>query len=435
MSKPVTLVVAGAGSRGTGYARFALEHPDRAKVVGVAEPREFYRERLAKDHDIPRESVFADWKELAAREKFADAAIVATQDAMHVGPAVEFARKGYHLLLEKPMAPSEEGCRRIVDAAMKNEVILAVCHVLRYTAYTRRLKKIIDSGAIGEVVSVQHLEPVGYWHMAHAFVRGNWRNEQESSFMLLSKSCHDLDWLRHIVGARCLKVSSFGSLKHFRKEEKPAEAGDAARCLDCPHEPECPYSAKRIYLGRVERGHTGWPVDVLTPEVTVESVTKALRDGPYGRCVYGCDNDVVDHQVVNMLFEGGKTAAFTMVGLTEMGGRKTRVFGTKGELYGDGTVIEHYDFLTEKKERIDTRATDASVLGGHGGGDYGLMDGFIAAVAEKDPTRILSGPEETLETHLMVFAAERSRREGRVVELGRKGRKTPPPPRPPRKSP
>ena len=179
--------------------------------------------------------------------------------------------------------------------------------------------------AIGDIVSIQHLEPVGYWHQAHSYVRGNWRKESESSSMLLAKSCHDLDWIRYIMGARCVAVSSFGSLKHFRKEEKPSGAGE--RCLDCSYEPRCPYSALKIYLGRIEKGQVEWPVNVITEDVSREGVQAALRDGPYGRCVYECDNDVVDNQVVNLLFEGGRTAAFTMTGFSEYQDRKTRIFG------------------------------------------------------------------------------------------------------------
>jgi predicted dehydrogenase len=292
-----------------------------------------------------------------------------------------------------------------------------VCHVMRYTGYTQALKALVDSGAIGEIVSIQHLEPVGYWHQAHSFVRGNWRNTQESSFMLLAKSCHDLDWIRYIIGERCLSVSSFGSLKHFKQSEKPAAAGSAKRCLHCAYEPECPYSAKKIYLGRLAQGQLGWPVNVLTPEPTIESVTAALAQGPYGRCVYECDNDVVDHQVVNMLFENGKTATFTMTAFNKANHRKTRIFGTRGEIYGDGETLEHFDFLTDQTRIINTETGDSSILGGHGGGDYGLMDRFVRAVAENDPSRILSGAQESLETHRMVFAAERARLENTVVNL------------------
>jgi predicted dehydrogenase len=232
--------------------------------------------------------------------------------------------------------------------------------------------------------------------------------------MLLAKSCHDLDWLRYIMGAPCEKVASFGSLRHFRREQKPPAAGGATRCLECACEPECPYSAKKIYLGRVNKGQKGWPVDVLTSDLSVEGVTEALRTGPYGRCVYECDNDVVDNQVVSMLFAGGKTAAFTMTAFNQAASRRTRIFGTRGELYGDGSLIEHFDFLTDRSEAIDTAAPDGSILGGHGGGDYGLMQRFVEAVAAGDPGRVLSGPGETLETHRMVFAAERARRKGTV---------------------
>lgn len=422
--KQVTAIVAGAGGRGMGYSQFAQVHPDRLRIVGVAEPREWNRQVMAKTYHLPAENVTADWRDLASRPRMADAVFICTQDAMHAEPAIAFAQKGYAILLEKPMAPNEADCQRIVRAAKENNVLFGVCHVMRYTRYTQMLKQVVDSGAIGEVVSVQHLEPVGYWHQAHSFVRGNWRNEKESSFMLLAKSCHDLDWLRYIIGAPCQSVSSFGALKHFKKAEKPAAAGSATRCLHCAYEPDCPYSAKKIYItDRLAKGYTGWPVSVLTPEPSMESITAALENGPYGRCVYECDNDVVDHQVVNMLFEGGKTAVFTMTAFNRANHRKTRIFGTRGEIYGDGQNIEIFDFLTDHTRVIDTEASSATAdgearpLGGHGGGDYGLMDRFVAAVSAGDPGLILSGPDESLETHRMVFAAERARLENSVVNL------------------
>ena len=409
---PVTLLIVGAGDRGSGYATYAREHPDLARVVGVAEPRDFYRNEMAATYDIAPDNVFTDWRLAAERDKLADAVIIATQDAMHTEPALAFAAKGYHMLLEKPMAPNAADCRRIVSAVESDGTIFAVGHVMRYTAYTQTLKALLDSGRIGEVVSIQHFEPVGYWHQAHSFVRGNWGNEGDSSSMLLAKSCHDLDWLHYMMGVSCTRVSSFGSLMHFTRDNQPAGAAD--RCLDCAVEPTCPYSAKRIYLGRLANGQAGWPVDVVTPDLTAEGLTEALRTGPYGRCVYACDNDVVDHQVVNMEFDGGRTATFTMTAFNQAGHRKTRLFGTKGEITGDGNTLHVFDFLTDRTEVIDTEAPEAGILGGHGGGDYGLMSAFIDAVASGDRTRILSGPAETLESHLMVFAAERARRNGTV---------------------
>ncbi|MBN2047125.1 MAG: Gfo/Idh/MocA family oxidoreductase [Anaerolineaceae bacterium] len=414
----VKVVIIGAGSRGQTYASYALDHPEKMRVVGVAEPRDYYREKMAVEHHIPAENVYADWKELAARDRFADAVIIATQDAMHVEPAVAFAAKKYDMLLEKPMAPTREGCEQIIEAVKSNDILFGVCHVLRYTAYTRKLKELIDSGAIGEVISIDRVEPVGYWHMAHSFVRGNWRNEAESSFMLLAKSCHDLDWIHYIMGGKATAVSSFGSLKHFRVEEAPE--GAAERCLDCPEavESNCPYSAKKIYLKTcAANGFSGWPIDVLTADLSKEGVMKALEEGPYGRCVYHCDNDVVDHQVVNLEFEGGKTATFSMMAFTRMAQRTTRVFGTRGEIVGDGANLEVYDFLTDETTMYDTTTNLNDGQSGHGGGDFGLISTFIGAVAAQDRSLVLTGADETLASHLMVFSAEQARLEHRMIDL------------------
>ena len=413
--KKVSIIIVGAGSRGTGYAEYALEHPDQAKIIGVAEPREKYSNRLVEKHAIQPDLIFNDWQELATKPKLADAVIIATPDAEHVAPAIAFAKKGYHILLEKPMATSEEECRKTTETATDAGIVFAVCHVLRYTAFTRKLKELLTDGLIGEIVSLQTLEPVGYWHQAHSFVRGNWRNEAESSSMLLAKCCHDLDWISHVIDRPCTAVQSFGNLKHFRKSEQPAGAAD--RCLDCGVESNCAYSALKIYSKFLKKGLTGWPLDVLAADVTEENITEALRTGPYGCCVYACDNDVVDHQVVNMQFEGGATASLTMTAFTEAAARKIRIFGTKGELDCDSTNIKHFDFLTDQWKTIETDPVDPSILGGHGGGDYGLMKAFVNAVAQNDPTLVLSGPSETLASHRMVFAAETARNENRVVQL------------------
>jgi predicted dehydrogenase len=415
MSKKVTMVVVGAGDRGERHAAYALQHPDEAKVVGVAEPRDLQRTHMAKAHGIQAGNVYTDWREMAARERFADAVLICTSDALHVDPALAFAAKGYQIMLEKPLAPTPEGCRAIIDAVNQNGVMLAVGHVLRYTPHTQTLKRILDAGTIGEIVCIQHLEPVGYWHQAHSFVRGNWRNESESSFMLLSKSCHDIDWLHYIMGKRCTAVSSFGTLKHFRADQRPIGAAD--RCLDCAVEAACPYSAKKIYGGRLAKGQTHWPYSVVDPLGTAEALEDALRNGPYGRCVYACDNDVVDNQVVNMQFEGGGTASFTMTCFNQGGHRRTNIFGTRGEIRTAGDKIEVFDFISDQWTNVEIDAGAADVTGGHGGGDYVLMQRFVAAVAKNDPSLILSGPDETLASHLIVFAAEVSRLQHCVKDL------------------
>lgn len=415
MSTPVTFAIVGAGGRGTTYASYALQHPEQARVVAVAEPQDFFRNNLVRDHHIASGNVFRSWDELVAKPRLADAVVIATLDDLHAAPAVALAKLGYHILLEKPMAPTQAECDRIVAAVKEAGVLFGVCHVLRYTPYTQKLKEVLDGGAIGEIVSVQHLEPVGYWHQAHSFVRGKWAQEKTTTFMLMAKSCHDIDWIRYIVGRPCRRVSSFGHLTHFRPECRPA--GATERCLDCPAEATCPYSAKKIYVDRLRRGDTGWPVSVVTPEPTEATLLEALRTGPYGRCVYAGHNDVVDHQVVSLDFEQGRTAVFTMTGFTEGNHRVTRIFGTRGEAFCDGHHVRHFDFLTDRWYDHPIPDIDGSITAGHGGGDYYLMKSFVAAVRSGDASKILSGPDESLESHTMVFAAEEARRSGRVVSL------------------
>src|SRR5690349_6594191 len=410
---PVELLIAGGGSRGAMFAGWAARHPERARVVAVAEPRADRREVLADAHGVPPDLCFADWRDALGNGRVADAAIVATLDREHTEPVLALAEQGYALLIEKPLATTEEECVRIVEEVEREGVDAAVAHVLRYTPYTRLVRRLLDEGAVGEVVSVEHLEPVGFWHQAHSYVRGNWRREDEAGPMLLAKSCHDLDWLSHIVGARCERVSSFGSLMALRPEARPEGAGE--RCLDCAIEPSCPYSAKKIYLEPAEQGDAGWPVDVVAWPPTPENVERALRDGPYGRCVWACDNDVVDHQVVSLAYEGGATASLTMTAFTRMRERQTRIFGTRGELRGDGASVEVYDFLS--RTTIRHEVPGGGGLTGHAGGDDGVIADFVAAVAAGDPSLVPTTPRHTLESHRIAFTAETSRREGRTVAL------------------
>ncbi|OHB54095.1 MAG: oxidoreductase [Planctomycetes bacterium GWF2_42_9] len=415
MQKPITIILIGAGNRGCTYAEYVAKYRQDAQIVAVAEPRECSRNLIAKQHAIAEQNVCEDWEYLANREKFADAVIIATQDRQHVQPALAFAKQGYHILLEKPIATSLQECRDVANAVLAKEIIFAVCHVLRYTQYTQAIKQLVNSGRIGDVVSIQHLEPVGFWHQAHSYVRGNWRKESESSCMLLAKSCHDIDWLCYIANSRCKYVSSFGNLKHFRKKNKPHLA--SARCHECSHEPKCPYSAVKIYLKRADAGNFDWPVSTITNDLSLSGVQKALENGPYGRCVYDCDNDVVDHQVVNLLFENGSSASFVMTGFDRMQDRKTTIFGTKGRLYGDGAIIEHYDFLKDSTKTISVNQLDGSIIGGHGGGDHELVKAFIDAVANNNPTKVLSSAQESLESHEIVFAAEQARLKNRVIDI------------------
>ncbi len=416
----VQAIVIGCGNRGNVYSTYALEYPTELRIVAVCDPKSFRRRSLAQRLPPPVEQ-FEDWRDVAQRAKFADAVIVTTPDQLHVEPAVAFADLGYHVLLEKPMATTLDDCRRIVAAVHRADVMLTVGHVMRFSGYTRKIKELVDSGRIGRVINVQHLEPVGHAHFAHSYVRGNWRNEAESTFSLMAKSCHDVDWLRYVVGSRVARVSSFGSLQHFRAENQPAAALGATRCLNCPLRDSCIYSATKIYLEDAQRGvATHWnKIACDTGEPTAENVERALRDGPYGRCAYRCDNDVVDNQVVNIEFENGVTAAFTMIAFSvDVCVRRTRIFGTHGQLECvDGKRIVLQLFADKQEQIVPFETAPPGPLQGHGGADFFLAQSFVRAVLHNDRSLLLSGADDTLESHAVVFAAEEARRKKKVVEL------------------
>ncbi|WP_328379308.1 Gfo/Idh/MocA family oxidoreductase [Streptomyces sp. NBC_00440] len=413
------IAFAGAGARGAAYAELTAERPERAVVTAVAEPDDARRESFAAHHELADGQVFADWRELAARPRLADAVVIALLDDQHLDAALAFIARGYHVLLEKPMAVSDEDCVRIAEAAENAGVLLGLCHVMRYTRYTRALKRELASGAVGDIVSVQHLEPIGSYHFAHSFVRGNWRREDETGPLLLTKSCHDIDWLGDVIGRAPRRVSSFGSLTHFRPENRPPGAAD--RCLDCPAEVEagCPFSAARIYRQGLRDGHgpKHYFASVVARDLTEDTLTEALRTGPYGRCAYACDNDVNDHQTVTVEYEGGLTASFTLTAFTPQENRRTRIFGTRGQLTGDGRYLEVYDLLTERRTVIDTSVDGSNNTEGHAGGDRALLYAFVDALSDGCPELVVSGARTGVASHRLVFAAERARRTGTVVTL------------------
>ena len=416
MSNKVKIAIIGAGMRGLHfYGQPLIKNRDIAQVVAVAEPNEHFRSAAASMHNITAQNTFTGWEQLLDRPRLADAVIIATPDALHKGPAITAANQGYHILLEKPMASSARDCFEIAQAVTKNKVLFAVCHVLRYAPYYNFIKTLLDNGSIGKICTIEHLEGVGWWHQAHSFVRGNWRNSKESSFMLLAKSCHDMDILHWWIDRRCLNISSFGHLKHFRKECKPV--GSAERCMDCGlSDGQCAYSAKQFYYNKLKLKDFGWPLSCLVHEFTESALEQALRTGPYGRCVYHCDNDVVDHQVVAMEFEDQITAAFTMTAFAPCG-RKTRIMGSAGYLEGNETSVRVLDFKTGHWTEYDIPYMFSSSSGNHGGGDTGLIEAFLNAVKNNDAQYIKTGPEQTLHSHLLAFAAETSRVEKRTVNI------------------
>ena len=308
------------------------------------------------------------------------------------------------------MATSLADCRTIEAAQRKSGAMVAVCHSMRYHKGFATLCEIVKSGRIGEIVSLDQLEQVASWHQAHSFVRGNWSNEARATFMLMAKSCHDLDYIASLVGRPCRRVSSFGALNYFNRAHAPA--GATPRCTDgCPAEPTCPYSALKQYVYADHLDH--WPVDIVSPVHTREAHMEAIRTGPYGRCVYQCDNDVVDHQVVAMDFEGDITATFTMTAFTQRGGRLVRVHCTEGEVSFDEHTITVRSFRTNDIETIAI----GPEIGGHGGGDNRVVRDWLDSIQQQAPEKIRTSAQESLRTHTIVFAAERSRREGRMVSL------------------
>lgn len=404
----VTAILIGAGARGQIYARYAQEHPEELRIMAVAEPKADRRALMCRAYGIPADRAFSNWEDLLARPQMADAALICTLDDMHTEPTLAALKQGYHVLLEKPMSNSETECRAIAAAAEEAQRVLSVCHVLRYTPFYRTIKQLIDDGQVGEVASLSQVENVGYWHHAHSFVRGNWRCSEQTSPMILQKSCHDMDILLWLSGQRCTRVSSFGSLHHFDAAHAPQDA--PLRCTDgCPHSVVCPYDAGKIYL----TDNVGWPTDLSR-----EGRLKALREGPYGRCVYHCDNDVVDRQVVNLEFDNGAVAGFTMTAFTTDMARQLKVCGTKGQITADmnANTVSLHRFGESGPREITLETPPQTNNYGHGGGDYYLMRDFVRAVQSGGDGN-LSSARVSLQSHLICFAAERSRVERRIVEL------------------
>ncbi|TLS51495.1 Gfo/Idh/MocA family oxidoreductase [Paenibacillus antri] len=411
MSKARVALI-GAGLRGQGYTEYALKHPEEMQVVAVADPNANRREKMRLDHGIDAAMCFADWRELLSRPKLADAVFVCTQDKMHYEPTMRSLEAGYHVLLEKPMSPDPVECIAMGEKAKELGLVFSICHVLRYTPFFGTIKRLIDEGRIGRLLAIQHNENVGYWHQAHSFVRGNWRNSAESSPMILAKSCHDMDILLWLAGADCVSVASAGSLSHFKAENAPEGAPE--RCTDgCPASETCLYYAPKVYLTE----DPGWLGAAISDDPSYEARLRALQEGPYGRCVYRCDNDVVDHQAVNLEFANEVTAAFTMTAFTNDVSRTIKLMGTEGEIRAsmENDDIELIRFGAGARERIPLDGAGAE--GGHGGGDGGIVRDFVRLVREGGKGKGLTAAEHSVQSHLMAFAAERSRIHKEVVSL------------------
>jgi hypothetical protein len=416
LNRPVTAITCGAGSRGNVYGNYASNFPDQIRIIGVAEPIPVRNEKYAKKHGIAEENRFKTWEDVFTRPKFADAIIITMPDNLHYEPCMKAMEMGYDVLLEKPMAQTAQECRDILSMTRKTGRIVAICHVLRYSPYFIKMKKLIAEGAIGELISIQHMEPIEHIHMSHSYVRGNWHNSKQTTPIILAKSCHDLDILRWMIGKNSQSIAAMGDLKWFRKENAPS--GSTDRCMNgCAIESSCPYSAMKIYYR--ERG---WTYVFDLPEEKEkqgDAILEYLRTTNYGRCVYRMDNDQPDHYVTSILFEDNITVNFSMEAFTSYSGRRTRVMGSMGDMVGDMEELTLTDFRTDQNTKLVPKAEDVEDYknSGHGGGDWYLMRDFVTAVANQDPKYLTSTIDQSIESHLMGFAAEESRLTSKVIRI------------------
>ena len=407
------LALIGAGQRGMVYAEYAY-FKKGVQIGAVVEPHELRRQIAAEKFGIPQEYRFASVEDFFAKGKLCDAVILASMDKDHYAQAMAALDCGYDILLEKPISPDPKESMQIGQKAKELGRKITVCHVLRYTNFFSKLKEIVDSGELGKIVAIQHSENVGNFHIAHSFVRGNWRRSDETSPIIMQKSCHDMDILTWLVGSEAKRVASFGSLRHFKEENAPA--GSTPRCLDCKAE-GCQYHALKAYLP--VRG--SWPAVLLGPDQTEEGIRKALETSPYGRCVYRCDNTVCDHQVTIIEFKNGVNVSFTLSGFTNRMCREIKIMCEYGEINGcdDGDLIEITRFNSNQIEQINkTLIRTAQVEGFHGGGDSLLMEDFIRSM-EGEGAEAKTTIERSIESHVMAYAAELSRVTGKVIDMDR----------------
>ncbi len=400
----------GAGTRGYEYARLAVE--SGSEVVAVAEPDDRKRRRLLDSFGSPGARQATGWHALTLDVGEVDGVIIATMDDMHVEPTLQYAPLGAPILLEKPIARSWKDCCRLRAGLGDTAPPILVAHILRYAPYTQLLRSLIAEGALGDIVNVHHLEPVGFWHFAHSFVRGNWHTSDRAAEFMVAKACHDVDWIMHLIEAECVAVSSFASLSHFRPESRPA--GAAERCIDCSV--DCVYDARSIYLDPARAGDFSWPVETIVAEQTIAAVTDALAHSRYGRCVYAGGNDAPDTQVASLRFAGGQTATITVSAFTELRSRQTIISGSRAEATVTAAGVELYSFADRRRRFWEAEGpARAGLSASHGGGDRALVDRYLDETRE--PTEAGSQAfAEALRTHRVAFAIEEARCRSTVVD-------------------
>ena len=408
MRDAINVAVIAAGVRGSHLARQVAACPATARIVAVAEPDDDRRRRFAQAYGLAECAQFASWEALCDSAVPFDAAIVATLDNQHAAPVLACLRRGCHVLVEKPLADTLEGCLLIEEAQQRAGRVVSVCHTLRYMEAFRRIKGIVSDGALGDLIHIDHMEAIGNLRFTHNYVRGRWAKAANNTFLLLHKCCHDVDFVAWLVDAPCGRVSSFGSLGHFSPSHAPE--GSGTRCLDdCRISDTCPYSALRLYVD----GDLTGRIEDLGAAPSREARLHAVKSGPFGACVWRAGNDVVDHQVVSMEFAGGTTATCTLSGFAATQGRRTRVQGTRGELLFDEAsgmiTVWNFTEAEPKSIRVERPAS-------YHPEDLEIVSDWLSAIHDSS-RNVAVDAREALKTHAIVFAAEQSRREGRTVVL------------------
>ena len=418
-NKIVTVSIIGLGGRGgEAYGRYIDKLKDKFKITHVCDINNVRLTKYGDLFDIPTENRYAD-EDAFFKNKWSDVLFITTQDRMHVRMAKKALLLGYDIVLEKPVSDDPQELKELAELAHQTGRMVMVCHVLRYTVAMRKLKEVLNSGAIGKLVSIDQTENVVFWHEAHSYVRGNWRNRALSTPMIMAKCCHDLDLLQDFIGSQCRSVASMGSLAYFKAENKPQGAAD--RCTQCKYVDTCTYSAKKVYVDMWKtcgQPENIFPFNLVTDAypTTEEALYQAIEESPYGRCVFACDNDVVDNQTVIMQFENGVTATLKMEAFVKDGGRDIRFFGTEGELVlseGEGTIILKKYFGENTVWKLTDLTDD---LEGHGGGDHRMIDRLYEIMTSNE-TAFDTSIDKSIESHYMAIAAEESRLNGGQLVL------------------
>ena len=404
------VVIIGAGARGNRvFAELIATYDTGFSLCGVVEPDPARRAEFQRRYRIPPQRAFADIDELLAVPRFADVVFICTPDPTHFDVCRAVTAHGYDVLLEKPIATNLADCLQLLDLQHTYGNRIFVAHVLRYAPFFRRIEELIDEGRFGAVRYVQLAENVGHWHFAHSYVRGNWRRAADSAPIILTKSSHDLDILVWLIGRRVTALASQGALTYFTEANAPPDAAD--RCVACPRQETCLYSATRFYLNDRDE----WPFDVVAPgETSIEARRRALESGPYGRCVWRCDNDVCDVQTVTLEFDDGLIANFGLFAHTADNTRKITIRFDEAELFGDlrRNRLEVSHFTGRKDELVVEEIPLPAYADAHGGGDLALLQALHAHLTTGEHEDVMTSLETSLPSHVLAFLAEESRRAG-----------------------